>query len=192
MTGFRLAYGGAQELYGVQPDMTTLGKIIGGGMPVGAFAGPVDIMAKLAPAGDVYQAGTLSGNPAAMAAGLATLATLREEGFYERLEAASASLADGLQRAAAAAGVAERVCFNRVGSMLCAFFTPGVVTDYASATASNTRAYAAYFHAMLNEGVYLAPSQFEAMFVSSAHDDSHIARTCAAAERAFAAAKGFL
>ena len=192
MTGFRLAYGGAQELYGVRPDMTTLGKIIGGGMPVGAFAGPRDIMQKLAPVGDVYQAGTLSGNPAAMAAGLATLATLREEGFYERLEAKSASLADGLQRAAAAAGLAERVCFNRAGSMLCVFFTAGPVTDYASATASSARAYAAFFHAMLDEGVYLAPSQFEAMFVSAAHDDSHIARTCAAAERAFAAVKGFL
>jgi len=161
-------------------------------MPVGAFAGPVDVIQKLSPVGDVYQAVTLSGNPAAMAAGLATLATLREEGFYERLEAKSASLADGLQRAAAAAGVAKRVCFNRVGSMLCVFFTPGEITDYASATASNTRAYAAFFSAMLDEGVYLAPSQFEAMFVSSAHDDSHIARTCAAAERAVAAAKGFL
>ena len=192
MTGFRLAYGGAQELYGVQPDMTTLGKIIGGGMPVGAFGGPADIMRQLSPVGDVYQAGTLSGNPAAMAAGLATLQALRQVGFYDELEAKSASLATGLQRAAAAAGVADSVSFNRVGSMLCVFFTPGPVTDYASATASNTQAYAAYFHAMLNEGVYLAPSQFEAMFVSAAHDEGRLARTCDAAERAFAAAKGLL
>ena len=192
MTGFRLAYGGAQQLYGVQPDMTTLGKIIGGGMPVGALAGPADVMRKLSPVGDVYQAGTLSGNPAAMAAGLATLEALRQVGFYDQLEAKSASLAAGLQQAAAAAGVADSVSFNRVGSMLCAFFTPGPVTDYASATASNTQAYAAYFHAMLNEGVYLAPSQFEAMFVSAAHDEGRLARTCDAAERAFAAAKGLL
>ena len=188
MTGFRVALGGAQGLYGVRPDLTVLGKIIGGGMPVGAFGGPAEIMKHLSPEGPVYQAGTLSGNPAAMAAGLATLREVREEGFYEQLEQASASLEAGLRAAAKKAGLKNKVCFSRVGSMMCCFFSPGPVRDYASATASNTKAYAAYFHAMLDAGVYLAPSQFEAMFVSAAHSDEDIARTCRAASPAFAKA----
>ena len=188
MTGFRVALGGAQELYGVRPDLTTLGKILGGGMPVGAVAGPGEIMRNLAPVGPVYQAGTLSGNPAAMAAGLATLEAIRADGFYDELEARSAALAAGLAAAADEAGLGDKVCFNRVGSMLCGFFAPGPVTDYESAIASNTDAFAAYFHAMLDGGVYIAPSQYEAMFVSAAHSDDDIARTCQAARSAFAAA----
>ena len=188
MTGFRVAFGGAQKLYGVRADLTVLGKIIGGGMPVGAFGGSSELMSHLAPEGPVYQAGTLSGNPAAMAAGLATLAELRAEGFYEQLEAKSAALAAGLADAAAAAGLAGNVCFTRVASMLCCFFTPGPVRDFASATASNTEAYKAYFHAMLDAGVYLAPSQYEAMFVSIAHGDEDMALTCQAAKAGFAAA----
>jgi glutamate-1-semialdehyde 2,1-aminomutase len=192
MTGFRVAYGGAQSLYGVKPDMTTLGKIIGGGMPVGAFGASEAIMSHLAPEGPVYQAGTLSGNPAAMAAGLATLERLREEGFYAALEAKSASLVGQLQAAADAAGVAGKVCFNRVGSMLCGFFTRGPVKDYRSATRSKANAFAAYFHEMLSGGVYLAPSQYEAMFVSASHSDEDIALTAAVAYKAFQAAGGLL
>ena len=188
MTGFRVAPGGAQELYGVVPDLTVLGKIIGGGLPVGAFGGKAELMSNLAPEGPVYQAGTLSGNPAAMAAGLTTLAELREEGFYERLEAKSAALAAGLAGAAESVGVGDRVFFTRVGSMLCCFFTPGPVGDFATATAGNTEAYKAYFHAMLEAGVYLAPSQYEAMFVSIAHSDEDIAKTCRAAKAGFEAA----
>jgi glutamate-1-semialdehyde 2,1-aminomutase len=188
ITGFRVAYGGAQKLYGVKPDLTTLGKIMGGCMPVGAFGGRADIMQNLAPVGTVYQAGTLSGNPAAMAAGLATLAELRAEGFYERLEDISGQIAAGMQAAAIEAGIGEKVCFNRVGAMMCCFFTPGPVTDFTSASASNTKAHAAYFHAMLDAGVYLAPSQFEAMLVSAAHTDADIDLTIQAAKVAFAAA----
>jgi len=188
MTGFRVAYGGAQELYGITPDLTTLGKVLGGGMPVGAVGGGAEVMAHLAPAGPVYQAGTLSGNPAAMAAGLATLEGVRADGFYDSLESKAAALASGLARAAEEAGLAEKVCFNRVGSMLCGFFTPGPVRDYESATASDGKAFAAFFHVMLDAGVYIAPSQYEAMFVSSAHSDADIALTCQAAQDAFAAA----
>ena len=192
MTGFRVALGGAQALYGVRPDLTTLGKILGGGMPVGAVGGPAEIMRNLAPVGPVYQAGTLSGNPAAMAAGLATLEAIRADGFYEGLEEKSAALGAALAAAADEAGLADKVCFNRIGSMLCCFFTPGPVRDYESATASNTEAFAAYFHAMLDGGVYIAPSQYEAMFVSAAHSDDDIARTCDAARTAFAAAADVL
>ena len=188
ITGFRVACGGAQELYGVRPDITTLGKIIGGGMPVGAFGASADIMRHLAPEGPVYQAGTLSGNPIAMAAGLATLEALGEESFYDRLEARSAALSEGLARAANEAHLDGKVCFNRVGSMLCCFFTGGPVRDYAQASSANTDAFAAYFHAMLDRGVYLAPSGFEAMFVSAAHTDGAIASTIDAAGEAFAAA----
>ncbi len=187
MTGFRVAYGGAQSLYGVSPDITTLGKIIGGGMPVGAICGRRDIISQFAPSGPIYQAGTLSGNPVAMAAGLATLSALRTDGFYERLELKSAALASGLAGAAEQAALAEKVCFNRVGSMLCLFFTSGPVTDYASATASDTKAFAAWFHELLSGGVYIAPSQFEAMFVSAAHSDDDIARTIEVAAVALAA-----
>lgn len=185
MTGFRVAFGGAQQRYGVRPDLTTLGKIIGGGLPVGAVAGPPEIMDRLAPLGPVYQAGTLSGNPAAMAAGLATLELLAQPGVYEALEKTSAALESALREAAALGGWAEKVCFQRVGSMLCCFFTPGPVRTHADAIASDTAAYAAYFHAMLEEGVYLAPSQFEAMFVSTAHTSDDIENTARAARNAF-------
>jgi glutamate-1-semialdehyde 2,1-aminomutase len=188
MTGFRVAYGGAQELYGVRADLTVLGKIIGGGMPVGAVGGRADIMDHLAPVGSVYQAGTLSGNPVAMAAGLATLEALRTDGFYDDLERKSAALEGGLREAAAGVGLTDRVCFNRVGSMLCCFFAPPPVRDYPAATAADTRAFAAYFHAMLERGIYLPPSQFETIFVSAAHDEADIARTIRAAAPAFASA----
>ena len=188
MTGFRIAHAGAQELYGVRADLTTLGKVIGGGMPVGAFGGGPELMANLSPEGPVYQAGTLSGNPLAMAAGIATLKILRDGRIYAHLEARSATLATGLVQAASDAGLKDKVCFNRIGSMLCCFFARPPVTDYASAVASNTKAYAAFFHAMLDAGVNLAPSQFEAMFVSMAHTDADIARTAEAASPAFAAA----
>ncbi len=188
ISGFRVAFGGAQELYGVRADLTCLGKIIGGGLPVGAYGARAEIMAKLAPDGPVYQAGTLAGNPAAMAAGAATLEALQEEGAYGQLEARSAKLADGLAAAAKAAGVA--VWINRVGSLLCVFMTPGPVTDYASASRSDMPLYAKYFHAMLERGVYLAPAQLECMFVSLAHTDEHIERTIAAAAEAFAEVGG--
>ena len=188
ITGFRLARGGAQEVYGVRADLTTLGKVIGGGLPVGAFGGPAGIMAHLAPEGPVYQAGTLSGNPMAMAAGLATLEAAAVKGFYDQLERKSAALAAGLAQAAGQAGLKHKLCLNRAGSMLCAFFTPGEVTDYTSATGSNTKAYAEFFHAMLTRGVNLAPSQYEAMFVSAAHSDADIERTISAAGAAFAQA----
>jgi len=184
ITGFRLAYGGAQSLFGVTPDLTCLGKIIGGGLPVGAYGGRREIMAMVAPLGPVYQAGTLSGNPLAMAAGLATLRALQQPGFYERLESLSSRLAEGVARAAASAGVSVRL--NRVGSMRTAFFADAPVTDYASARRCDTVRYARFFQAMLERGVYLPPSQFEAAFVSAAHGESEIAYTIAAAEAAFA------
>ncbi|MFA6133426.1 MAG: glutamate-1-semialdehyde 2,1-aminomutase [Phycisphaerae bacterium] len=188
MTGFRVAYGGAQGLYKVRPDLTTFGKIVGGGLPVGALGGPAAIMKHLAPEGPVYQAGTLSGNPAATAAGLACLEVLAKEGFYARLEKSSARLEQGLRQAADGAGLAGKVCFNRVGSMLCCFFTPGPVVDFATATAGNTAAFAAFFHAMLEAGIYMAPSQYEALFVSAAHGEADIERTIEAAAGAFASA----
>ena len=188
MTGFRVAAGGAQELYGIRPDLTTLGKIVGGGMPVGAVGGAAEIMKHLAPEGPVYQAGTLSGNPVTMAAGLATLEGIAADGFYEDLEARSAALEAGLRKAADHSGLRGKVCFNRVGSMMCCFFTPGPVTDYDSATASGREAFAAFFHAMLDGGVYIAPSQFEALFVSAAHTDEHVAKTSQVAHEAFAEA----
>jgi len=188
MTGFRVAYGGAQGLYGVRPDLTVLGKIIAGGIPVGAVGGPARIMDHLAPLGDVYQAGTLSGNPVAMAGGLAVLQELRTDGFYEDLESKSAALEEALTRSARNAGLGGKVCLNRVGSMLCCFFAPPPVTDYASATMSNTAAFAAYFHAMLDGGIYLPPSQFEAMFVSAAHSSDDIDRTGLTAQAGFRAA----
>jgi glutamate-1-semialdehyde 2,1-aminomutase len=185
MTGFRVHAGGAQVLYDVEPDLTTLGKVIGGGLPVGAYGGRAEIMDKVSPQGPVYQAGTLSGNPLAMSAGLATLALTEEPGFYARLEALSARLADGLAEGAAAAGVP--VTSHRVGSMQCTFFTPGPVSDWKSASASDTRAYAAFFRALLERGVYVAPSQYEALFVSAAHTEADIDATIAAAREAFAA-----
>ncbi|MBE3588238.1 MAG: glutamate-1-semialdehyde 2,1-aminomutase [Thermoanaerobacteraceae bacterium] len=186
MTGFRVAYGGAQELYNIDPDLTCLGKIIGGGLPVGAYGGKGVIMERVAPAGPVYQAGTLSGNPLAVSAGLATLQVLKQPGTYAELERKSALLEQGLREAAREAGVP--VTFNRVGSMLCAFFTDRPVEDYASACTADTTRFAAFFRSMLEQGIYLAPSQFEAAFLSLAHTDEHIARTVEAARKAFAAA----
>lgn len=185
ITGFRVARGGAQERYGVRPDLTVLGKVIGGGLPVGAYGGRRDLMELVAPAGPVYQAGTLSGNPAAMAAGIATLRALAEPGVYERLETVAAALAEGLAEAARAAGVPLAV--NRVGSMLTPFFTAGPVDGYAAAMRADTTRFAAFFRAMLDAGVYLPPSQFEAWFVSTAHGEAEVEATVATARRAMAA-----
>ncbi len=184
MTGFRLARGGAQERLGVRGDLTTFGKVIGGGLPVGAFGGRAEIMKLVAPAGPVYQAGTLSGNPLAMAAGKATLDALAVPGAYDRLERASARVAGGIAAAARDAGVAVRV--NRVGSMWTLFFAEDAVTDASSARRADRARFAAFFHAMLDEGVYLPPSQFEAAFVSLAHDDAAVEKTLSAAKAAFA------
>jgi glutamate-1-semialdehyde 2,1-aminomutase len=186
ITGFRVGLGGAQERFRVIPDMTCLGKIVGGGLPVGAYGGRREIMQQVSPLGPVYQAGTLSGNPLAMAAGIATLRLLAEPGVYDHLERLSARLALGLADAARAAGVAYVT--NRVGSMFTGFFTDAPVTDYASAKRSDTKRYARFFHAMLERGVYLAPSQFEAGFVSLAHTDPDIDATVNAAAAAFGAA----
>ncbi|UCF88397.1 MAG: glutamate-1-semialdehyde 2,1-aminomutase [bacterium] len=182
MSGFRVALGGAQELYGITPDLTTLGKIIGGGLPVGAYGGKAEYMSQVAPEGPIYQAGTLSGNPLAMAAGIATLRILSRPGTYESLEARSSALARGLSQANEKLGM--ELAFNRVGSMFTTFFTPGPVTDFAGAKASDTSSFGSYFRAMLEEGVYLAPSQFEAAFVSLAHSEDHIEATIVAHERA--------
>lgn len=190
ITGFRLAPGGAQERFGVLPDVTCLGKIIGGGLPVGAYGGKREIMLKMAPAGDVYQAGTLSGNPLAMSAGLATLELLGEEGVYDALEEKGRYLAEGLSGAANAAEVAMEM--HRVGSLGCGFFTGELVVDFESALKSNIRAYAVFFQEMLKEGVYLAPSQFEAFFVSLAHEKSDLDRTVDAAARALRRVKEHL
>ena len=184
ITGFRVSYGGAQALYGVQPDLTCLGKIIGGGMPIGAYGGRADIMEMVAPAGPVYQAGTLSGNPLAAAVGVATLEALQEEGVYQRLDQAGRRLAEGLSAAARAAGVPVQV--TQIGSCVCVFFADEPVVDYASARRADVRRYAAFFHKMLARGVYLPPAQFETMFVSLAHRDEDLERTLAAAGEAFA------
>ncbi|MGH7233177.1 MAG: glutamate-1-semialdehyde 2,1-aminomutase [Nitrospiraceae bacterium] len=183
ITGFRVGYGGAQALYGVTPDLTCLGKIIGGGLPVGAYGGAKDIMQWIAPAGPVYQAGTLSGNPLAVTAGIETLKRLKTPGLYRKLDERAAALADGLGAAAKKAGVAFTQ--TRVESMLGGFFTTGPVIDYASAKQSDTRAYAKFFHAMLQRGVYFAPSQFEAVFVSMAHSVKDLEQTITAARSAF-------
>jgi glutamate-1-semialdehyde 2,1-aminomutase len=175
ITGFRVALGGAQERFRVTPDLTCLGKIVGGGLPVGAYGGRREIMELIAPLGPVYQAGTLSGNPIAMSAGIATLRLLAEPGVYDHLEALAARLADGLAAAAGAADVP--FTSNRVGSMLTGFFCSGPVYDYATAKRADTRRYAEYFRAMLERGVYLAPSQFEAGFVSLAHTEADIDAT---------------
>ncbi|MGQ9458431.1 MAG: aminotransferase class III-fold pyridoxal phosphate-dependent enzyme, partial [Anaerolineae bacterium] len=167
ITGFRLAYGGAQTLWGLAPDLTCLGKVIGGGLPVGAYGGRAEVMALVAPEGPVYQAGTLAGNPLAMAAGIATLEELRKPGVYETLEALGRRWAQGLAARAEEAGVPLQV--NAIGSMMTAFFSAEPVRDYASAKRADAARYARFFHAMLERGVYLAPSQFEASFVSLAH-----------------------
>jgi glutamate-1-semialdehyde 2,1-aminomutase len=184
MTGFRVALGGAQTLYGVAPDLSTFGKIIGGGMPVGAYGGRRELMAQIAPSGPIYQAGTLSGNPVAMAAGLAMLGLIQAPGFYETLDARTAALCAGLETAAAEAGVPFTT--NRVGSMFGLFFTAEKVETYAQATACDTAAFNRFFHAMRERGVYLAPSAFEAGFLSMAHDDAVIAATLDAARASFA------
>ncbi len=185
MTGFRVAYGGAQVRFDIEPDLTCLGKIIGGGLPVGAYGGRKEIMEKIAPSGPIYQAGTLSGNPLAMTAGITALTALQKPGVYEELENKSAKLAEGLAAAADRAGV--RVSFNRVGSMVCTFFTSQKVTDYASACTSDTGKFGIFFRSMLDQGIYLAPSQFEAAFVSLAHSDEDITKTVDAAFEAFKA-----
>ncbi len=182
MTGFRLAYGGAQALLRQTPDLTVLGKIVGGGLPVGAYGGRADVMSQVMPAGPVFQAGTLSGNPLAMAAGVATLLELRERPPYARLEALTARLADGLNRAATDAGVPHQV--QRAGSMLTLFFTDRPVTSYDEAKTCDTTGFGRFFWAMLDRGVYLPCSQFEAAFVSAAHTEADIDRTIAAAREA--------
>ncbi|WP_022854399.1 glutamate-1-semialdehyde 2,1-aminomutase [Thermodesulfatator atlanticus] len=184
ITGFRVSLSGAQGLYGVYPDLTCLGKIIGGGLPVGAYGGRAEIMEHIAPEGPVYQAGTLSGNPIAVAAGIATLRVLMRPGTYERLEALSQRLAKGLAEAASAAQA--KVTFNRVGSMMTCFFREGEVTNFSEAAASDTEKYGKFWRAMLARGVYLAPSQFEAAFVSLAHTEEEIDHTIEAAKEAFA------
>jgi glutamate-1-semialdehyde 2,1-aminomutase len=185
MTGFRLAYGGAQELYSIQPDLTTMGKIIGGGLPVGGYGGPNEIMELVAPLGPVYQAGTLSGNPLAMAAGYATLRYLREhKDVYSTLDKLAGEVVAGVAAAAKDAGVT--MCHNRVGSMFTWFFAAGPVTDWTSAAKSDTAAFGRFFRAMLENGIYLPPSQFEAAFLGAAHTERDVQQTIAAAKQAFA------
>jgi glutamate-1-semialdehyde 2,1-aminomutase len=187
MTGFRLAFGGAQELYGIRPDLTTMGKIIGGGLPVGAYGGPSEIMDMIAPLGPVYQAGTLSGNPLAMAAGYATLRYLREHtDVYSKLDKLAGEVVAGVAAAARGAGVT--MCHNRVGSMFTWFFAAGPVTDWTSAAKSDTEAFGRFFRAMLENGIYLPPSQFEAAFMGAAHTEQDVQQTIAAAKQAFAMA----
>ncbi|HVK51529.1 MAG TPA: glutamate-1-semialdehyde 2,1-aminomutase [Pseudoxanthomonas sp.] len=183
MTGFRVALGGAQAHYGITPDLTTFGKIIGGGMPVGAYGGRRDLLSQIAPSGPIYQAGTLSGNPVAMAAGLAMLELIQAPGFHAGLTAATNALCDGLEAAAREAGVAFTT--TRVGAMFGMFFTDQQVDTYAQAVACDIGAFNTFFHAMLDRGVFLAPSAFEAGFMSSAHDEAVIADTVAAAREAF-------
>jgi glutamate-1-semialdehyde 2,1-aminomutase len=183
MTGFRVAYGGAQQLFGIRPDLTTLGKIVGGGLPVGAYGGRAEIMDHVLPAGKVFQAGTLSGNPLATAAGCATLRALRDNPPYERLEMLSARLEAGLRAAATATGVTHQLA--RVGSMMTLFFHAEPVVDWASASRCDTAGFARWFWQMLERGVYLPCSQYEALFVSAAHSDAEIDATIAAAREAF-------
>jgi glutamate-1-semialdehyde 2,1-aminomutase len=183
ISGFRVHYGGAQALFGITPDLTVLGKIIGGGLPVGAYGGRKEIMELIAPSGPVYQAGTLSGNPLAVTAGLATLKQLRVKGTYQKLEERSAALAKGIGEAAKKAGIT--LTQTRLGSMLTSFFTPGPVVDWNSAKLSDTKRYGVFFHKMLEQGVYLAPSQFEATFLSTAHTPADIEKTVRAAHAAF-------
>lgn len=183
ITGFRLAPGGAQELYGISPDLTCLGKIIGGGLPVGAYGGRREIMQRMAPQGDIYQAGTLSGNPLAMAAGLATLTLLREGSVYGDLGKKGAMLFQGLKRAAEEAGLSVTV--NHVGSMGTLFFTQGPVTDFKTAKTGDEGLFRGFYRKMIEQGIYLAPSAYEAAFVSTAHDEATIQRTLACARNAF-------
>ena len=184
MTGFRVSPGGAQTLYGINPDLTTLGKIVGGGLPVGAFGGREDVMQQIAPAGPIYQAGTLSGNPLAMVAGLSTLEHLTTE-VYETINAATQKLIDGLVERAASAGI--RVCENHVCGMFSLFFDLDRANSYEDVANSNIERFNQFFHTMLDEGIYLAPSAFEAGFISAKHTDDVIETTLSAAEVAFAA-----
>lgn len=188
MTGFRVALGGAQERYGVKPDLSTFGKIIGGGMPVGAFGGRRDLMSQVAPSGPIYQAGTLSGNPVAMAAGLATLELIQADGFHARLEQSTHALCDGLETAAREAGITFHT--TRAPGMFGLYFREGPVHGFADAMASDAAMFGRFFQAMLERGVYLAPSAFEAGFMSSAHGEAEITATIEAARGAFAACRG--
>ncbi len=182
MTGFRVAYGGAQERYGVRGDLVCLGKIIGGGLPVGAFGGKSEIMDSLSPEGGIYQAGTLSGNPLAMSAGITTLKLLQEEGFYQQIEEKSAYLEKGLQQVTGNSPVAT--CWQRVGGMFCTYFQKGPVNNFADALESDTEAFGRYFRSMLDQGINLAPAQFEAGFMSIAHSQEDLDKTIAAVEQA--------
>jgi glutamate-1-semialdehyde 2,1-aminomutase len=184
MSGFRVALGGAQELYGIVPDLTALGKVIGGGLPVAAFGGSAALMHNMAPIGPVYQAGTLSGNPVAVAAGMTTLSIVQEPGFYEKLSSQAAKLVDGLTTAAREAGVV--FCADSVGGMFGMYFSAHVPSTYGQMMAGDKAKFNSFFHGMLDEGVYFAPAAFEAGFVSAAHDDAVIAETIAAARRVFA------
>ncbi|MDD5774189.1 MAG: glutamate-1-semialdehyde 2,1-aminomutase [bacterium] len=183
MTGFRVSYGGAQELYGIKPDMTTLGKVIGGGLPVGAYGGKREIMEKVSPSGPIYQAGTLSGNPLAMAAGIEMLKILSNKNIYKKLERLGGKLSKGIEKAAGRAGV--DIYTTRVGSMFCAFFTSGKVTNYEEAKRSDTNKFSLFFQEMLKRNIYLAPSQYEAVFLSNAHSTQDIDLTVRAAEEVF-------
>ena len=185
ITGFRLSLGGAQEYFGITPDLSCFGKIIGGGLPVGAFGGRAEIMDYLAPEGPVYQAGTLSGNPLAMVAGIKTLEELQKPGVYDELRKKGRKLSEGMKEAAKSAGVYDKLCFKQIESISIVYFTPVDVKNYQDALTSNTEAYARFFRKMLEQGIYLAPSQFEVAFVSTAHTDEDIEKTVKAAEIAF-------
>ena len=185
ITGFRLSLGGAQEYFGITPDLSCFGKIIGGGLPVGAFGGKAEIMNYLAPEGPVYQAGTLSGNPLAMVAGIKTLELLKQPGVYENLRKKTDKLAEGLKETARAAGIEDKLCFKKIESISIVYFTDRDVKNYQDALTSNTEIYAKFFRKMLEQGVYLAPSQFEVAFMSTAHTDEDIEKTVKAAEVAF-------
>jgi glutamate-1-semialdehyde 2,1-aminomutase len=184
MCGFRVGLGGAQEMYGITPDLTALGKVIGGGLPVAAFGGKRELMQKMAPIGPVYQAGTLSGNPVAVAAGMTTLKIVQEPGFYEKLTAAGEKLVQGLTAAAREAGIA--FCGDSVGGMFGFYFSETVPSTYGQMMAGDKARFNAFFHGMLDEGVYFAPAMFEAGFVSAAHDDAVIEETISAARKVFA------
>ena len=188
ITGFRVARGGAQEIFGIRPDLTILGKIVGGGLPVGAYGGRRDLMEKIAPSGDVYQAGTLSGNPLAMAAGLAMLREIERRNPYRELERKGALLEEGVREAIGDADAGARVAYQRFGSLSTLFFTEGPVPDFAAAKRSETTRYATFFHAMLDRGIFLPPAQFEAWFVSTAHSDADLQRTARAVKESLAAA----
>ena len=191
ISGFRLAAGGAQDLWGVRPDLTTLGKILGGGLPIGAYGGRRDLMERMAPVGPVYQAGTLSGNPLATSAGIAMLDEIRRHPPYAELERRGALLEANLKEAIAKLGLTERLCLTRVGSLLTLFFAPGPMRNFADARRSDTRRYAVFFHAMRERGVFLPPAQFEAWFLSAAHTDADVRKTARAAEESLGAAFAF-